>query len=223
MSIGIAPGLRRRGPGAREAVLNVALGMRAAGMWERSSMEQIASGADVSRQTLYDLFGSRCGITEALLSRETDRLLDGVNRRWCHARRRGTEPSDCLAAAMGWVLASSRAHPLLRAVLTGHGHDTAGIGLRAPQRASADQQVLRGRLADAVGAVTDLCRRLDADGADGHPDRLRGVEAVVRMTASYLFVPAATTQARGEITQVSRRLLPTGGTHRPSRSARRSS
>jgi hypothetical protein len=136
MSIGTAPGLRRRGPGAREAVLNVALGMRAAGMWERSSMEQIASVPDVSRQTLYDIFGSRCGITEALLSRETDRLLDGVNRRWCHARRRGTEPSDCLAAAMGWVLAPSRAHPLLRDMLTGHGHNTAGIGLPAPQRAS---------------------------------------------------------------------------------------
>lgn len=189
-------------PRARESVLNVALGMHADGTWDRAAMRQIASAAGVSRQTLYNEFGDRAGITRALLERETDRLLNGVEQRWRQVRRRGAEPGDCLTAAMSWVLAfaSSRSHPLLRDVLTGHGHGAAGTG---------DGRGL-------TSALTDLCRRLtDAAGPDGQPgcpDRLRAVEGVVRMTLSYLLVPAEThQQARSQIAHAARTLLPVTG------------
>lgn len=227
MSSDTAPARRRtpREPSVRETVLNIALGLHADGAWNRTSMERIAGAADVSRQTLYNTFGDRNGITQALLSRETDRLLYGVDWRWHHARRRGAASSGCLVAAMSWVLAASRDHPLLHPLLTGHGHESSSTYLLAPQGAAVDQQVVRGvdrrpgggprRPTGAVRAVTDLCRRLDAAEVGATPDRFRGVDAVVRMTVSYLFVPATTSQARSQIAHAARSLLPDGQSPAP--------
>lgn len=186
-------------PSVRESVLNVALGLHADGIWSRTAMWQIAAAAGVSRQTLYNEFGDRAGITRALLERESNRLLDGAGRRWRQARGRGAEHGDCLAAAMSWVLASSHSHPLLHDVLTGHAHRAAGTS--------------GGR--GLAGAMTDLCRRLTDAGPGGqpaHPDQLRAVEAVVRMTLSYLLVPAEThQQARSQIAHAARNLQPVTG------------
>lgn len=194
----------------RETVLNIALGLYADGAWDRTSMERIAGAAFVSRQTLYNTFGDRNGITQALLSRETDRLLYGVGLRWHHALRQGAASSGCLVAAMSWVLAVSRGHPLLHPLLTGQGYEPSCTGLLAPQGAAAGQQADHGRPPGAVGAVTDLCRRLDAAEVGATPDRFRGVDAVVRMTVSYLLVPTATSQARAQIAYAARSLLPDG-------------
>ncbi|MFI6281634.1 TetR/AcrR family transcriptional regulator [Streptomyces sp. NPDC050988] len=205
MSGGSAPTRQRPAgvrPSVRESVLNVALGMHTDGTWRRTAMWQIAAAAGVSRQTLYNEFGDRDGITRALLERETNRMLDGAGRRWRQARGKGADHGDCLAAAMSWVLAfaSSRSHPLFHDVLTGHGYGTAatsgGRGL--------------------AGALADLCRRLtDAavpGGQPARPDQLRAVEAVVRMTLSYLLVPAEThQQARAQIAHTARNLLPGTG------------
>lgn len=191
----------------RETVLSVALGMHADGTWRRTAMWQIAAAAGVSRQTLYNEFGDRSGITRALLEHETNRMLDGADRRWRQARGRGAHHGDCLAAAMSWVLAYASRHsrPLFHTVLTGHSHGTADTS--------------GGR--ELAGALTDLCRRLtDAAGPGAHPappDQLRAVEAVVRMTLSYLLAPAEThQQARAQIAYTARNLLPdTGSTPVP--------
>ncbi|WP_078623085.1 TetR/AcrR family transcriptional regulator [Streptomyces prunicolor] len=211
MNVGTARDRQRTSaaPSIRDTVLDIALGKRADGTWDRISMTEIASAAGVSRQTLYTHFRSRTGIAQALLSREIDRLLDGMDLRWRQARRRGTEPSDCLAAAVNWMLAASRNHPLLHDVLTGHGDEAVGASPLTSQLAPADQQVARGRgLASVVGAVTELCHRLDASGSGGQPCRLRGIEAVVRLTVSYLLVPEATAQARLQIAHAARSLVP---------------
>ncbi|MGW1785105.1 TetR family transcriptional regulator [Streptomyces sp. NPDC002143] len=211
MSSDTAPDRRRtsRERRVRETVLNIALGLHADDAWGRTSMEWIASAADVSRQTLYNTFGDRNGITQALLWRETDRLLDGVDLRWHRARGRGAEPRDCLVAAMSWILAASHDHPLLHDVLTGHGPQAADLSLLSPRHTPADQRVNLGRgLAAVVGAVAERCHRLYAAEPGGHPDRIQGVEAVVRLTVSYLLLPTATNQARWEITHIARSLLP---------------
>ncbi|MFK0154321.1 TetR/AcrR family transcriptional regulator [Streptomyces sp. NPDC090493] len=181
----------------RDSVLNVALGMHAEGTWRRSAMWQIAAAAGVSRQTLYNEFGDRDGITQALLERETEWLLDGAVRRWRQVRETGAEHADSLTAATCWVLEASHSHPLLHDLLTGHGHGGAG--------ASGGRGL--------AGVMTDLCRRLtDTVGPGGLPgssDQLRAVEAVVRMTLSYLLVPAESPQlARSQIAHAARNLLP---------------
>nr|WP_024126518.1 TetR family transcriptional regulator [Streptomyces sp. FR1]AHE39137.1 tetR family transcriptional regulator [Streptomyces sp. FR1] len=214
MNVDTAPDRQRttvRSPGVRDTVLDIVLGMHADRTWGRTSMERIASAAGVSRQTLYNQFGSRDGVTQALLSRETGRLSYGVDRRWRQVRSRGGNPADCLTAAMSWVLAVSHDHPLLPAVLTGLDHNAACTPLTALWNAPADHLGIHGRGAGAVAAVTELCRRLDTAEHGGHPDRLRGVEAVVRLTVSYLLVPAATTRARSQIAQAARSLLPDNG------------
>lgn len=190
------PPQRPRGArgGVRESVLNVALGMHADGTWSRNAMWQIAAAAGVSRQTLYNEFGDRDGITRALLERETNRLLDGVDRRWRQVRGSGAEHDDCLTETMSWVLAESHSHPLLHDVLTGQGRGATGThGHRG-----------------LAGTVSELCRRLTAAaGPSGQPDLIRAVEAVVRMTLSYLLVPVEThQQARSQIAHAARVLLP---------------
>ncbi|MFJ9379336.1 TetR/AcrR family transcriptional regulator [Streptomyces sp. NPDC101455] len=181
----------------RESVLNVAFDMHSDGTWERTSMRNIAIAAGVSRQTLYDQFGDRTGVTRALLGRETDRLLDGVDQRWRQVRENGAAAGDCLAAAMNQLLAASHSHPLLREVLTGRDPGLAGTN---------------GGLGLA-GVITELCRRLGyavgTYGQPARPDQLRAVEILVRVTLSYLLVPAEPhQQARIQIEHAARTLLP---------------
>ena len=59
----------------RETVLDVALALHRAGTWEKTAMLEIAAASRVTRQTLYNLFSHRDGITQALLAREIGRLL----------------------------------------------------------------------------------------------------------------------------------------------------
>jgi AcrR family transcriptional regulator len=181
---------------AREVVLNAAFDLHADGAWERTAMRTLASAAGVSRQTLYNQFGDRDGVTQALLARETDRLLKGVDQRWRQARSSGAELGDCLAAAMSWTLAACRSHPLLHSVLTDRNHEPAGLGGS------------RG----LAGVITELCHCLASTArTDGQPrrfDQFPAVEAVVRITLSYLLVPAEChQQARFQIAHAARALL----------------
>lgn len=196
-------------PSVIDAVLDVALAMRADGTWAGTSMERIASAVGMSRQTLYNKFRNRQGITQALLWRETDRLLAGVDLRWRRARERGESPADCLASTMNWMLAATRAHPLLHDILTGKGHQAAGLNPVPPHLTPADQPVISGLgLAGVVDAVTELCHRLDSAESDVRAGRLQGVDAVVRMTVSYLLLPTAAAEARSQIAYAARSLLP---------------
>ncbi|MFI6341195.1 TetR/AcrR family transcriptional regulator [Streptomyces sp. NPDC050535] len=184
-------------PSVRDLVLDVALDLHADGRWERTAMREIAAAAGVTRQTLYNQFGGRNGVTQALLRRETDRLLDGVDQRWRQVRESDAEAGDCLAAAMSWLLAASHSHPLLRDGLTGDGPGPAGTSCG------------RGR----AGVITELYRRLvDAvvtGGQPAHPDQLQAVETVVRMTLSYLLIPSEShQQARSQIVHAARASLP---------------
>jgi len=174
----------------KDTVLDTVLALHRAGTWEETGLQRTAAAADVSRATLYNLFRHRDGLTQALLSRETGRLLDGASHRWHQARTRGAEPADCLTAAAAWMLAASRSHPLRRYVLPGHGHQPPGTGNRA---------------------LTDLltetrCRLTSVTGPDSHT---HAVETVLRQTLSYLLLPAESHRhARAQIAHTARNLIP---------------
>jgi AcrR family transcriptional regulator len=187
----------RASKSVQEAVLDRVLASYADGTWEQTRLRHIAAAVGVSRQTLYNAFGNRDGITKALLRREIHRLLDGVEQQWRRAGQQGAARSDSLATAMGWMLATCRSHPLLHSALTGQrgGAPSTGGGRRP-----------------ADDTVTALCRRLTAAAEPvpppDDPGSLREVEAVVRMTLSYLLTPAATGQeARRQIAHAARSLL----------------
>ncbi|MFI1395107.1 TetR/AcrR family transcriptional regulator [Streptomyces sp. NPDC020681] len=102
-------------PTARESLLNAALLALAEQPWSAVRMVDVASAAGVSRQTLYNEFGSKDGLARALVRREADAYLHGVDRLLAEP----AGPADRLAALAEWTAGEARARPLLRALLTG--------------------------------------------------------------------------------------------------------
>ncbi|MFD8330361.1 TetR/AcrR family transcriptional regulator [Streptomyces lydicus] len=109
-------------PAARESLLDAAYTALTARAWPAVRMVDVAAAAGVSRQTLYNEFGSKEGLARALVRRETDNYLAGVAR----ALARGGSPvagradgAAKVVAAAAWTLRTARTNPLVRAALTG--------------------------------------------------------------------------------------------------------
>ncbi|GHH90258.1 TetR/AcrR family transcriptional regulator [Streptomyces capillispiralis] len=102
-------------PAARESLLDAARTALARRPWPAVRMVDVAASAGVSRQTLYNEFGSKDGLARALVRREADGYLAGVDR----ALTGPTDPRDRLTATAEWTAASARDNALVRALLTG--------------------------------------------------------------------------------------------------------
>ncbi|MGC5036646.1 TetR/AcrR family transcriptional regulator [Streptomyces sp. DT190] len=102
-------------PAARESLLDAAFAALARRPWSAVRMVDVAAAAGVSRQTLYNEFGSKDGLARALVRREADGYLAGVDR----ALAGSTDPRDRLTATAEWVTSAARDNALVRAMLTG--------------------------------------------------------------------------------------------------------
>ncbi|MFD3584792.1 TetR/AcrR family transcriptional regulator [Streptomyces sp. NPDC058683] len=102
-------------PAARESLLDAAYTDLARRPWAAVRMVDVAAAAGVSRQTLYNEFGSKEGLARALVRREADGYLAGVER----ALVSHTEVRERLTATAEWTAAAARENVLVRAMLTG--------------------------------------------------------------------------------------------------------
>ncbi|MEU8970276.1 TetR/AcrR family transcriptional regulator [Streptomyces monashensis] len=102
-------------PAARESLLDAAFTALARRPWSAVRMVDVAATAGVSRQTLYNEFGSKDGLARALVRRAADRYLAGVER----ALAGSAEPRERLTAVAEWTSAAARENALVRAMLTG--------------------------------------------------------------------------------------------------------
>ncbi|MFF4184935.1 TetR/AcrR family transcriptional regulator [Streptomyces sp. NPDC001691] len=102
-------------PTARESLLDAAVSALAGLPWSGVRMVDVASAAGVSRQTLYNEFGSKDGLARALVRREADVYLRGVDR----ALAEHAAPADRLVHVAEWTVGSARSSALVRALLTG--------------------------------------------------------------------------------------------------------
>ncbi|MGV9403142.1 TetR/AcrR family transcriptional regulator [Streptomyces sp. NPDC003667] len=102
-------------PAARESLLDAATTALARRPWSAVRMVDVAAAAGVSRQTLYNEFGSKDGLARALVRREADGYLAGVER----ALAAHTDARDRLTATAEWMAAAARDSALVRAMLTG--------------------------------------------------------------------------------------------------------
>ncbi|MEU2727819.1 TetR/AcrR family transcriptional regulator [Streptomyces griseoviridis] len=102
-------------PGARESLLDAACSALARRPWATVRMVDVAAAAGVSRQTLYNEFGSKDGLARALVRREADGYLAGVE----HALATHSDARERLAATAEWTAVSARDNDLVRAMLTG--------------------------------------------------------------------------------------------------------
>ncbi|MEU0670863.1 TetR/AcrR family transcriptional regulator [Streptomyces lavendulocolor] len=180
-------------PTAREALLNAALAALAELPWTAVRMVDVAGAAGVSRQTLYNEFGSKEGLARALVRREADAYLHGVER----ALRTGPDAASRLVSVAEWTVTAAAGRPLLRALLTG----CWGERLPAPRPAPVRSRVLAGtpaqRRADAgppapgelLAAVRDRSRTVL--GRDGAGPGEEACELAVRLALSYVVAPAA--------------------------------
>ncbi|WP_306312534.1 TetR/AcrR family transcriptional regulator [Streptomyces hydrogenans] len=170
-------------PTAREALLDAALTALARHPWSAVRMADLAVAARVSRQTLYNEFGSKEGLARALVRQEADAYLDGARRLLAAPE----PPARTLAAVAEWTVVRAGDRPILRALLTGAW--TEGLPRPRPARPGAPPApVPAQRRADAgppapgeLLATTARCagERWEA-----------GCELALRLAVSHVVAPA---------------------------------
>jgi AcrR family transcriptional regulator len=158
----------------REVALDVAAVEVLARGWRGLQMRTVATRTGVSRQTLYKTFGDKHGLSQALVLRHAQELLEQVDR----AMAAGATLRERWAAAVHTTLAAAEGDPLVKAVLLSD---------------SSDEFL---PLITSRGApVLDLARRgLSALVLRHHPDldpvRVgTAADAATRMTLSHLVLP----------------------------------
>ncbi|MFI9151952.1 TetR/AcrR family transcriptional regulator [Streptomyces sp. NPDC053367] len=176
-------------PAARESLLDAAFAALARRPWAAVRMVDVAAAAGVSRQTLYNEFGSKDGLARALVRREADGYLAGVDRALATAQ----DPRGKLTAAAEWTTALARENALVRAMLTGCWSErlpapaTAALASSSavPAQRRADRPLPAP--ADFVALVRD--RAVAALDAEESPDVARSCELAVRLALSCVAAP----------------------------------
>lgn len=104
----------------RERVLEAVGELLADRSWPKVSMAAVAAHVGVSRQTLYNTFGSRQELAQAYVEREADRFLAGVD---VAVREHAADPRQALGAALAIFLGAADRHPLVRAITSADGSE----------------------------------------------------------------------------------------------------
>ncbi len=163
----------------REQVLNAAFDLVAAEGWGRLRLAAVARAAGISRQTLYNEFGSKEAVGRALAEREAERFLLGIQRE-LDAHRDDMEAAA--VAGVGYTLRQASDNPLIKAVVT---------------TANGEADLLLAYLTTRPEPVFNTATAmLDAYAAEVWPQvdeesRSLAVETIVRLTGSHIVQPSA--------------------------------
>jgi AcrR family transcriptional regulator len=160
----------------RDALLDAAYDAVVAGNWDSARMLDVAAAAGVSRQTLYNEFGSKDSLASALAIREAQRFIDGVNR--ILDEMHPDHPVAAVAAATEWTIREAWNNPLLKAVLT---DDASGL---LPLLTTRGEAIIG---AARVNMQTHWLTHWPELAED---DVALAAEAVARLTVSYLVLPS---------------------------------
>ncbi|MYR45515.1 TetR/AcrR family transcriptional regulator [Streptomyces sp. SID5910] len=197
-------------PAARESLLDAAYTALARRPWSAVRMVDVAAAAGVSRQTLYNEFGSKEGLGRALVRREADGYLAGVER----ALSALGDPRERLTATAEWTTAAAGENALVRAMLTG----CWGAWLPTPTLGavpSSSSAVPAQRRADGplpspgdfVALVRDRAVAALSGAGTGRAeaaDLARACELTVRLALSYVAAPPG----EGGVSELVRTVLP---------------
>ncbi|MEO5876192.1 MAG: TetR family transcriptional regulator [Streptosporangiaceae bacterium] len=163
----------------RERLLDAAYELVTAEGWNRVRITHIAAKAGVSRQTVYTEYGTRDAIGQALVLREVERFLLGIQET-LDATDGDLEGS--IEAGVQFTLELAADNPLLKSVLTS-------------SRGGDDDLMdhLTTRSEPLLDTATGM---LDAYTAQAWPQvdnvsRSLAIETVVRLTVSHLVQPVA--------------------------------
>ena len=160
----------------RDALLDAAYDVVVAGNWQSARMLDVAAAAGVSRQTLYNEFGSKDAFAQALAMREAQRFIDGTNRFLDDMNP--AAPVDAVAAATEWTIREASNNPLLKAVLT---DDTSEL---LPFLTTRGEAIIGAARSNIETYWRAQWPEIDAD------DVALAAETVARLTISYLVLPS---------------------------------
>lgn len=152
--------------------------------WSEVRMADVAKFAGVSRQTLYNEFGSRGELAQAFVLREADRFIDRVQDA---VRENLDEPVAALGAAFDAFLRAAASDPFVRTLLGGDGGDEL-----LPLVTTQGEPLLE----RATTRLSDLL-------FEGWPDLDRSdvallAETVVRLAISYAALPTSPAGMTGQ-------------------------
>jgi AcrR family transcriptional regulator len=160
----------------RDALLDAAYDVVVAGNWQTARMLDVAAAAGFSRQTLYNEFGSKDSLAQALAMREAARFIDGINRFLDDMNPAG--PVDAVAAATEWTIREASDNPLLKAVLTDDASDL------LPFLTTRGEAIIGAARSNIETYWRAQWPEIDVE------DVALAAETVARLTVSYLVLPS---------------------------------
>jgi len=162
----------------RDRLLDAAAGIFAEDGWRRLTMGRVADRAGVSRQTVYNEFGTKPNLAEELVLRELDGFLNLVRDRIQQA----SDPVEAIASAVEGALTMAGVNPLLKAVLdSAHAGDTELLPFITQSSALVDR---------ARSAVAGSIQSRFPDLAISRQQVDIAADAVVRIVLSHVTQPA---------------------------------
>lgn len=146
--------------------------------WADIKMAEVARAAGVSRQTLYNEFGSRGELAQAFVLREVDHFVDAVQDA---VTANKSDPVKALAAAFEVFLRAAAEDPLVRSMLGGGD----GADELLPLVTTQGEPVLERATTKLSAFLVEGWPELDPR------DITLLAEAVVRLAISYAALPAS--------------------------------
>ncbi|MFL5897005.1 MAG: TetR family transcriptional regulator [Solirubrobacterales bacterium] len=159
----------------RQTVFDAARDQLGRRSWSEITMAEIASGAGVSRQTLYNEFGNRNEFGFALVIHEGERFMDGVEEAVLAHR---DDPRAAVTGALELFLRTAREDPLIRILLSDD-----GTGGMLPFVTTQGLPVVQWATARLTSVIEEGWPEAPAD------DVKTLAEALVRLAISYVTTP----------------------------------
>ncbi|NJC82735.1 TetR/AcrR family transcriptional regulator [Planosporangium mesophilum] len=162
----------------RDAIVEAARDLTIARGWDAVRMADVATQVGVSRQTVYNEFGSKPALAEAIAQAETERFLAGVN----DALYGHDDVREAAHAAIFQVLDEAAGNPLIKAILTSA---RGGSDPLLPFLTTRSELVLV--------AAAGVLRQWAADRLPALPDEAVAfaAETIIRLVVSHIVLPLA--------------------------------
>lgn len=161
----------------RDAVLDAARELAVARGWAKVRMEDVAAAAGVSRRTVYNEFGNRDGLGEAVIRREMDTFMADIRR---VLDEQGDDVRAAVEAGVLFALKEASANPLVRSVLASRPGDSL-----LPYLTTNAEMILRSSMEVIEGYVQEHLPSLPTDRRDW------GAEVLARLVLSNIVLPRA--------------------------------
>jgi AcrR family transcriptional regulator len=168
----------------RDTVLDAVHELLADRSWAEVTMGAVAERAGVSRQTVYNTFGGREGLSQAYVIREADRFLVVVEQA---VRDNEQDPRAALAAAVDVFLSEAETNPLVRTIA-------------ASQDGDELLALVTVRGGPVLGGVTAGLARVILETWPGLPSAETNflADTLVRLAISYAALPSRTPRETAE-------------------------